>query len=278
MKKSDRGTVIFCTIVLVLFSCLAVFPFLVSIVTSFKGSDEVYTIPFVWIPKALTLDNYYDAIIGHKFYVFMFNSIFVASTTTVFVIALAVIGGYGFSRHNFRGKSLLKLTILSGYLVPVSVLFLPFFILMKNLGLLDNRWSLVLTYGAVSLPMALLMMTDYFAGIPIELDEAAYIDGSSKIGILIKIILPLASPGLVAVSLFCFILSWQDFLFAMIFINSPLKRTLALGLAQYRDYTGMIAWEMLMAAIVFAVLPTTVLFVVFQRWFVKGLTKGALKT
>ena len=278
MRKNKRKRRIFCFIVLVIFSLLAVFPFLISVITSFKGAEEVYRSPFVWIPKAPSWANYVAAVIGHKFYIFMFNSIVVASSTTVIIIFLAILAGYGFSRHDFKGKNLFKLTILSGYLVPLSVLFLPFFILMKKLLLLNTLRSLIVTYTAVNLPMSILIMTDYFDGIPMDLDDAARIDGASKFVILFRIILPLASPGMVAVCLFCFIASWQDFLFAMVYIDNPLKNTLALGLSQFRDYTGIVIWEQLMAAVVFAVLPTTILFVVFQNWFVDGLTKGALKS
>jgi ABC-type glycerol-3-phosphate transport system permease component len=156
-------------------------------------------------------------------------------------------------------------------------LFLPFYLLMNQLKLLNSLWSLVLTYSALNMPISILMMSGYFASIPKELDEAAIIDGCSRIRTLMRVVLPLASPGIVSVALFCFISSWQEFLFALIYIEDIPKRTLALGLATYKTPQHGVLWGNMMAATIFAVLPTTIVFVFFQKRLIAGLTKGALK-
>lgn len=277
MTRESRTTSIVSYVLLVFLVVLALFPFVVAIITSFKTHEEVYHTPFIWIPKMPTLANYYYVIIKDEFWRYFFNSVFVASVTTFIAVCLAIMAGYGFSRYKFKGRNVLKLGSLASYLVPTAVLFLPFYLLMNQLKLLNSLWSLVLTYSALNMPISILMMSGYFASIPKELDEAAIIDGCSRIRTLLKIILPLASPGIVSVALFCFISSWQEFLFALIYIEDIPKRTLALGLATYNTPQHGVMWGNMMAATIFAVLPTTIVFVFFQKRLIAGLTKGALK-
>lgn len=275
-RKTKLGTFSIYT-VLTIFSAVALYPFVVAVITSLKTEEEIYHIPFVWFPKLLTFHNYYYVIVNDGFWRYFLNSVFVATVTTIFAVFLSILAGYGFSRYRFKGKNILKLGSLSSYLVPTAVLFLPFYLLMGRLNLLNTLWSLILTYGALNLPISLLMMTGYFSGIPLELDQAAIIDGCSRLGSLFKIILPLASPGIVSVALFCFISSWQEFLFALIYIKDIPMRTLALGLATYNTPQHGVLWGHMMAAMVFSVLPTTIIFVLFQKRLIAGLTKGALK-
>lgn len=277
MTRESRTTSIISYILLVILVALALFPFVVSIITSLKTHEEVYHSPFIWIPKLPTLVNYYNVIIKDGFWRYFFNSVFVATVTTLVAVWLAIMAGYGFSRFKFKGRNVLKLGSLASYLVPTAVLFLPFYLLMNQLKLLNSLWSLVLTYSALNMPISILMMSGYFSSIPRELDEAAIIDGCSRVRTLVKIVLPLASPGIVSVALFCFISSWQEFLFALIYIEDIPKRTLALGLATYNTPQHGVMWGNMMAATIFAVLPTTVVFVLFQKRLIAGLTKGALK-
>ncbi len=276
MRREARVSLVFAYLLFLVLALLAIFPFAVAVVTSLKVKAEIYLIPFRWLPQMPTLQNYYNVIIVGEFLRFFLNSLLIATITTILTVALAMSGGYGFSRYRFRGRNLLRMSSLAGYIVPTAVLFVPFYMLMDSLNLLNNLWSLILTYSALNLPISLLMLLGYFNSIPLELDQAAIIDGCSRVGALVRIIIPLASPGIVSVALFCFISSWQEFLFALIYIEQVPKRTLALGLATYKGLYG-VDWGNLMAATVFAVLPTTVVFVLFQRWLIAGLTKGALK-
>ena len=276
MVRETRLAKALAYLLFVLLALLALFPFVVAIITSFKVKSEIYSIPFRWIPKLPTLENYYNVLIVGDFIRFFLNSLIIAIFTTLLTVFLAMLGGYGFSRYRFRGRNILRLGSLAGYIVPTAVLFVPFYTMMDAFNLLNNLWSLILTYSALNLPISLLMLSGYFQSIPQELDQAAIIDGCSRVGALVRIILPLASPGIVSVGLFCFISSWQEFLFALIYIEEVPKRTLALGLATYKGLYG-VDWGNLMAATVFAVLPTTIVFVLFQKWLIAGLTKGALK-
>lgn len=277
MIRESKTTSIASYVLLIFLVVLALYPFVVAMTTSFKTQEEVYHTPFIWIPKKATLENYYYVIVKDGFWKYFFNSVFVASVTTFIAVFLAIMAGYGFSRYKFRGRNVLKLGSLASYLVPTAVLFLPFYLLMSRLKLLNSLWSLVLTYSALNLPISILMMSGYFASIPRELDEAAIIDGCSRVRTLMQVVLPLASPGIVSVALFCFISSWQEFLFALIYIEEIPKRTLALGLATYNAPQHGVMWGNMMAATIFAVLPTTIVFIFFQKRLIAGLTKGALK-
>lgn len=276
MRKRPWISQGFSYLLVVVLSLLALFPFVVAAITSVKVRSEIYSMPFLWFPRSPTLQNFYNVIVVDGFVRYFLNSLFVAAVTTLLTVFLATLGGYGFSRYRFRGRNILRMSSLAGYVVPTAVLFVPFYMLMDSLNLLNSLWSLILTYGALNLPISILMLSGYFSSIPIELDQAAIIDGCSRVEALIRIVLPLAAPGLVSVGLFCFISSWQEFLFALIYIERVPKRTLALGLATYKGLYG-VDWGNLMAATVFAVLPTTIVFVLFQKWLIAGLTKGALK-
>ncbi|MBE3037850.1 MAG: carbohydrate ABC transporter permease [Chloroflexi bacterium] len=276
MRKRPRISQGFSYLLVVVLSLLALFPFVVAAITSIKVRSEIYSIPFLWFPRSPTSQNFYNVIVVDGFVRYFMNSLFVAAVTTLLTVFLAMLGGYGFSRYRFRGRNILRMSSLAGYVVPTAVLFVPFYMLMDSLNLLNSLWSLILTYCALNLPISILMLSGYFSSIPVELDQAAIIDGCSRVEALVRIILPLAAPGLVSVGLFCFISSWQEFLFALIYIEKVPKRTLALGLATYKGLYG-VDWGNLMAATVFAVLPTTIVFVLFQKWLIAGLTKGALK-
>ncbi len=276
MGRENRTSKLFSYLFFLVLCLLALFPFVVALITSFKVKSEIYSMPFRWVPKLPTLENYYNVLVIGGFVRFFLNSLIIAALTTVLTVFLAMLGGYGFSRYRFKGRNILRIGSLAGYIVPTAVLFVPFYVMMDAFNLLNSLWSLILTYSALNLPISLLMLSGYFESIPRELDQAAIIDGCSRVGALARIILPLASPGIVSVGLFCFISSWQEFLFALIYIEEVPKRTLALGLATYKGLYG-VDWGNLMAATVFAVLPTTIVFVLFQKWLIAGLTKGALK-
>lgn len=276
MRKRSKSTIFFTYVFLAALSIVALLPFIVAITTSFKERPDIYNIPFLWLPRTPTWQNYYNVLVVDKFVQFFLNSLFIAIFTTIITITLSIFAAFGFSRFRFKGRNILKTMTIAGYLVPTAVLFLPFYILMNTMNLIDNLWSLILTYSALTMPISLLMLISYFSSIPTELDEAAMIDGSSRLNTLARVIIPLASPGIVSVSLFCFISSWQEFLFGLIFINDVPKRTLALALVSYKGIYG-VDWGNLMAATVFAVLPTTVVFVLFQKWLISGLTQGAIK-
>ncbi len=261
--------------ILIVLSIGALFPMVWMVLTSIKSQAEVYAVPPVWWPGRPTLEHYAH-VLESNFMRSVLNSTLIALAVTACVVVLASLAAYGFTRYRFRGHRPMLLSTLLGHFVPEAVRFLPLYVLLLTLRLHDTHQGLSLSYIAVLLPIAIWMLTGYFEGIPRELDEAATIDGCCRVGVLTRIILPLAAPGMMAVAVFSFIWAWQEFLFALVLINSPGKLTISLALS---NMLGLYLpdWGPLMAATTITVLPTTIIFVVFQKWLVSGLTKGAIK-
>lgn len=261
--------------VLVLLSTWSLFPFAWMVSTSIKPEAEVYAVPPVWVPSRITGIHYFR-VLQSGFLHAVANSTVIAFVVTVSVLLLSSLAAYGFTRFRFRGNRGFLLFTLFGHLLPEAVRYFPMYVFFLFLGIVGTRLSLVLSYVSVLLPISVWVLTEYFRSIPIDLDEAALIDGCSRSRILFQILLPLASPGVIAVGVFCFIWAWQEFLFALILLNDPKKWTIGLALnhflGQYR-----IDWGAIMAATTITVVPVTVVFVLFQKWLVSGLTRGALK-
>lgn len=273
--KSDRSSTLLAYICLIVLAVLVLFPFAWMLATSVKTQPDVYKSPPVWIPKKLTLANY-QGILTPKWGIYTLNSLLVCSVTTVIVVAVGSVAAYGFSRFRFRMRDTLLSVSLVGRLLPVSVMFVPFYMMFAKIGLSDTLWTLVVVYVITNLPFGIWILTEYINSIPRSLDEAAIIDGSSFLQVMIRVVFPVASPGIVTVAFLSFISSWQEFLFANLFLTTVSRRTLPLGLMGYQGQY-FIDWGGLMAAAVATALPMTLVFVIFQRKIVPGLTGGALK-
>jgi ABC-type glycerol-3-phosphate transport system permease component len=261
--------------VLVAFSVYSLFPLLWMVSTSLKPENEIYVTPPIWITSQAKAEHYIK-VLHSAFPKAVLNSTIIAIAVTFIVLCIASLAAYGFTRFRFRGNRSFLVSTLFGHFLPDAVRFFPLYVFFLGLGLVNTRHSLLLTYIAIVLPISIWMLTGYFQTIPRELDEAAMIDGCSRMGTLFRIVLPLASPGLIAVGVFCFIWSWQEFLFSLVLIHDMEKRTISLALAQFLGQYR-IDWGGIMAATTITVFPATVVFVLFQKWLVSGLTKGALK-
>lgn len=255
-------------------SVFALFPFVWMGLTSFKSKAEVYTSPVTWRPQELSFQSY-RKLLELRYDRYFLNSVMVAGFVMLVVIALATLAAYGFSRFRFRGRRVFFSTSLMGQLLPASVMFLPLF---KFLGkyFLDSYFSLFIIYTAILLPYSIWALTTYFNSISTALDEAAMIDGCSRMQVLLRVVVPPAMPGIVSIALYAFNVAWQEFLFALLFINSMEKRTLPLALVAFRGQYE-IEWGPMMAASLVTTLPVAIFFVIMQRSLVSGLTGGAIK-
>jgi multiple sugar transport system permease protein len=259
---------------LLVFVCL--FPFLWMGLSSIKQLNELYTIPPQWWPDHPTLANYYKVLFESRIPRYFLNSIVISVGSTGLALILAVFAANGFARFRFRGQSFWQACILVGQLLPTAAIIVPLFITLKVLGLVNTYWGLILVYMIITLPLSVWMLTSYFKAIPLELEEAAIIDGASRVGILFRITLPLSLPGIVAVLVYAFITTWNEFIFALCFATDSSVKTLPVGLAEFSTEFNT-DWGAVMAASMVMTVPIALLFLVFQKHFVGGLTAGATK-
>lgn len=257
----------------VLFSTL---PLLWGISTALKIPSEVYAFPPTWIPTTLTFENFASVMQNQNLIRAFFNTLIIASGTTLVALVVGVFGGYGFARYKFPGRNTLLWSVLFTKLFPRVVVIVPFFITLRNLQMMNTYQGLILVYLMVTFPVAIWLLKGFFDKIPAEIEEAAVIDGCNLPQLLWYVIIPLSRPALVAVAMYSFILAWNEFLFALVFTNGLERRPLSIALAFFIDENG-IRWGELMAASVVMSLPAVIVFAFAQKLLVRGLSDGAVK-
>lgn len=259
--------------------CLALFwalgPIYWIIVTSLKTSREIYALPPTFVPETPTLSNYWTAL-QSEFPRFVLNSFVVAIGVTAISAIVGALAAYPIARMQFKGRSFVSRAIVTAYLLPPSLMFIPLFIVLQNLGLIDTRFGLVLAYLTFTVPFCTWMLIGYFRTIPRDLDEAAEIDGATRTQTLLKVIIPVAAPGVAVVALFAFTHAWNEFLYALVFVYSPSTKTFTAGLTGLTMGDTFI-WGQLMASSVIAIVPIFIIYVVAQRHIVEGLSAGSVK-
>ena len=195
---------------------VCVFPFVWMALSSIKTLGELYTVPPVWLPKTPTLENYRKVLFESNVPRYFLNSTVISLGATAIALVLAIFASYGFARFNFRGKPAYQAFILIGQLLPTAAIIVPLFITLRWLGLVNTYLGLILVYMILTLPLSVWMLTSYFKAIPVELEEAAIIDGASRLGVLFRITLPLSLPGIVAIIIYAFVTTWNEFIFALV--------------------------------------------------------------
>jgi ABC-type glycerol-3-phosphate transport system permease component len=255
---------------------VALFPFWWMGLSSIKTLRELFTVPPIWWPATPTWENYEKVLFDSNIPRYFLNSVIISAGATALALILAIFASYGFARFRFRGKPLLQAFVLIGQLMPTAAIIVPLFITLRVLGLMNTYWGLILVYMIVTLPLAVWMLTSYFKAIPVELEEAAIIDGASRLGVLFRITLPLSVPGIVAVVVYAFVTTWNEFVFALCFATDSSVKTLPIGLAEFSTEFNT-DWGAVMAASLVMTLPIALLFLAMQRLFVGGLTAGATK-
>lgn len=260
------------------------FPIYYFFITSIKPSADVLSLPITFVPSQPTVENYVDIFASRPFELYSWNSLVVASTTTIICVVLGTLSGYTFSRHDFLGNKALLLSIVGARMIPPIALIVPFFAIMSEPPLIgqftgslyDTKIALILTYTFFNLPFSVWIMKNYFDGIPTSLDEQAKVDGCSTWEGFVKIILPVAKPGIAATAILAFIFSWNEFVFALVLTSSEQSQTLPIAVSLFvaDDYVD---WASLASAGMIAALPGILFGLFFQRYIVSGLTRGAVK-
>lgn len=251
-------------------------PFLWMVSTSFKGLDEVYAFPPRFLPDEFRWSNYLDAWQTVPFSRFFFNSLFVAIATTVAVVVTSSMAGYSFARLRYPGRDKIFLAYLGTIMIPFPVLIIPLFILMRQLGLVDTLPGLILP--AAFTAWGTFLMRQFMLSIPREIEEAARMDGASFWRIYAQIIMPLSRPVIATLGIFTFLSNWNEFLWPLITISSIENKTLPLGLTMFQAQVPIkTPWQLVMAAATFSVLPVLIVFVIGQKYYVRGIATTGLK-
>jgi N-acetylglucosamine transport system permease protein len=264
-------------VILGLWSLFTIFSILWVIASSFKTNRELFTA--VWsLPTTLNIDNYIKAWTTVKMGQYFSNSLIVVLVSVFIVLFLSAPVSYVLTRVKFKGSGLLLLIFTAGIGIPVQLLYIPLFIILTQIGVINSLWGLGLLYVSLSIPFTVFILSGFFASLPQELEEAATIDGCTDFQVYWKVLLPLASPGLITAAIFNFIFLWNEYQIALVFINNPDLRTLPLGLyalSNAMQYTG--DWVGLMAGVVIIMVPTIILYMILSEKMIAGITMGSVK-
>ncbi|UTV40661.1 carbohydrate ABC transporter permease (plasmid) [Ensifer adhaerens] len=252
------------------------FPALWILFTSLKTEAELTAKPITWIPHAPTLANYMQAFSDQPLHLFLFNSFMVALLSTCLTLLVSVLAAYALARLNLRYRGLILSLIIAVSTFPLVTLLVPLFEIMRTLNLLNTWVALVLPYTVLSLPVCTLMLVSFFEGIPRDLENAAMIDGCTRLGALFKVVVPLCAPGVFTAGILAFVNAWDEFLLALSFNSNPALRTLPVGIQLYQGEFAF-PWPVISAALVVGIVPVAVLIVIFQERVVSGLTAGGIK-
>ena len=258
------------------FLAFTLFPIYWLVNSSLKPAAELFTFPPRYWPAGPTLANYAKALFETRLGALYVNSAIVAAATCLALFVLIVFAGYAMARFDFRGRTTLVTLFLLGQVLPHVVMLIPAFTLLKAAGLLDTRASLVLVYVVILLPFSVMTMRGFYQSIPRDLEEAAMIDGCSRVGALFRVVLPSVLPGLVATTIYGFINAWNELIFAVILIASPKLQTLPVGIMSLSDEMRT-DYGPLLATAVLALIPSLLLFGYIQRFLTGGLSAGAVK-
>ena len=267
-------------VVLAIIFIYIVFPFYWAFRSSLTPDNELFTTPVHYWPVNPTLAHYQEVFTNADFLVALRNSAIVAASTTVLSLFIGTVGAYALGRFKFRGRLPVMYLILSMTMFPAIAILGSLFDLVRRFGLYNQLPALIITYLVFTLPFTVWVLTSFFQGLPKELEEAAYVDGASPLETLYKVMLPLIAPGLVTTGLLAFINAWNEFLFAVSFLQTPDKRTVPLAIFLFNTATGggfEIPWGTIMAATVVVTVPLIVLVLIFQNRIISGLTAGAVK-
>ncbi len=259
----------------------AVVPMLWMFLTSLKSGFAAMQFPPQWWPAEPTLINYAKLLdpqnsVGADFLRYFWNSLWVSTLTTILAVVVAVPAAYAFSRFSFPGRTFLFFAVLLRNMFPAVIFLVPLFILMRFLGLVNTHGSLILTYLTFGLPLAIWLLKGFYDNIPIQLEQAARIDGATRFQAFLLVVMPLSTPGIIATAIYSFIGAWNEYIYAYTFLTKNDQMTLPVGIQRFfsentTDWPGLMAMSFMMSV------PVVVLFLVLQRYFVRALTEGAVK-
>ena len=252
------------------------FPILWMFVSALKPLDELVTVPPTWLPRHPTLKHFRELMALTNFPVYLWNSTLAACLTASVTVSVATLGAYSLTRFSYRGRHSLAIFTLVSYMFPPILLAIPLFVVITHLGMADSLISLALAHISFALPFCLWLMWGYMKSVPLALEEAAMIDGASRMSAFVRVVVPMSVPGIIAIGVLSFLVSWNDYLYALILLTSEGKKTLSLGVSTFIGPMA-VEWGLINAAGVVITLPVILFFGVVQRFLVQGFGAGAVK-
>ncbi|WP_419875254.1 carbohydrate ABC transporter permease [Candidatus Pristimantibacillus sp. PTI5] len=263
-------------IYLAIYLLVMVFPLYWIVITSLKPQKDIFSFPLKYWPERFTLDNYIHIFKISKFHIYIGNSLLVAITSAIIVLVIAILSAYVLARFKFRGHRQIMLAFFATQMLPGFVALAPLYLMMSNMGLINNRISLVLMYTVGLIPFSTIMLRGFFERIPSSLEEAAMIDGCSRWTALVRIIIPVMLPGIASTFIFAFVQNWNELFLAVMFIDNDALKTLPVAMNSF-ILKFDVDWGAMSAGAVLSIIPTILLFAFAQRFIVEGLTQGAEK-
>lgn len=276
-RLSKKKNVIFC-IAAVLIACVLLFPLYWTLITSLKTETEIFQNPPTFFPEIINTKSYAAQVETGDFNMFksFANSMIISVGAMAIAVVLAVPASYGIAKYRFKGRKAMLLTFLVTQMLPVSVLLTPLFMLFKNMNLYNTWGSTILADATIGIPFSILILKNYFASIPKDMEEAAYIDGCNRFTAFIRILLPIAKPGVVVCAIFSFLYAWGDLAYGMTFIIDQQSRPITAGIFNFMGQYGT-KWSYLTAFAVVTIIPVLLIFIFMQKYIVGGMTSGAVK-
>jgi ABC-type glycerol-3-phosphate transport system permease component len=259
-----------------LFLLACTFPFFWMVSTSFKPLREIFVFPPYFFPKEFTLASFEKLFTQTNFILYFRNSVYVSSSATLLTMLVSSGGAYSLTRFRYLGREKIASLILFTYMFAPIMIVIPFYILIRRIGLANTHLSLILANTAFCLPFSLWLLRTFFQSIPLVLEEAALVDGANRLRAVLHVILPLALPGIIATAIFSFILAWNDYIFARILITSDTLKTLPVGVGDLHG-AAVIDWGMIMSAGMLITVPVLIFFIFVQRYLIAGWGAGAIK-
>lgn len=275
MFQKNTGFRVFFWVSLILIGTFVFFPLLWMINTALKPTAETFSLDFFTGPK--TFDNFIHILTDAKIMGYLKNSLIVSFGSSLMATVVCSLAGYSFAKFRYKGRKFVMGMFMMSQAFPQAILLLSIYGIMQKLGLLGSYWSLLISYVVFTLPVGTWTLKSYFDQIPDALIESAKIDGANHLQIMTKVVFPLAVPGMVTIAIYGFVWSWNDLLYSMTLVTDNARRTLASGLVMTFLGMGSTNWGYMMASSIIAAIPVTIIFVFLQRYFIQGLTSGAVK-
>lgn len=271
-----RGALVALRVLLIaVMAVFALLPFYIMLKSSFEPYNQIVSVHLNWLPTRLDWYNYVQLFSHHPMLRWLFNSLFVAVSTVLGSLIIDSLAAFSLTRLQYKGRNIFFVMILASLIVPIHVIIVPLYVLMRDFGWLDSYYALIIPMMAS--PFGIFLLRQHFIQLPKELDEAALLDGTSRFGILWKIVIPNSLAAIGTITVIKFMWTWGDYMWPALVSNTDKAKTMPVGIASFQYPGGTMAWDLVMSGSVIAVIPIVVIFLYFQKYFVKGLTEGAIK-